>query len=214
MAADRVFDVPVGINESIWQPCAPRAPVGPCRIVFWGTFIPLHGVGIILEAIRILQSRQLDLEVTLIGDGQQGASLAEELANNPIACLRWRRELVGSATLLDEAMGAHILLGVFGESDKAGAVVPYKVQQALACNRPVISRDGPALGGVADPELGLIAIPPADPVALADTIEATWERLKGGWAVRSREIYDAHFSRAIIESRLAAALHRAARLDP
>jgi glycosyltransferase involved in cell wall biosynthesis len=60
---------------------------------------------------------------------------------------------------------------VFGDSDKAGRVVPHKLYESLAMGRPIVTRDGPGIRSLFS-EGEVIMVPPADPVALADAIRA------------------------------------------
>lgn len=199
----RILDVPVGIDESIWKPQSSPSPLeGRYRVLFWGTFVPLQGAEYIARAAQLLQSRDVPVDFHIIGDGQTANTFAEELERQPVEHLHWERGLVDSEALVKAISQAHIVLGVFGSSRKAGAVVPYKVHQGLACNRPVVSRISEALGAAESNASGLVLCPPGDPVALADAIEALVRRLATGWNADTRRIYDLHFSTAVLRERL------------
>ena len=118
--------------------------------------------------------------------------------------MQWRRERVSSAELVSMAEQADVILGVFGTSAKAASVIPYKVQQGLALNLPVVTRETVDLQS--DPDAGLITVPPGDPDALADALEALLQRRAEGWSATTRAIYDQHFSNAVIQARLAQVL--------
>jgi glycosyltransferase involved in cell wall biosynthesis len=62
-----------------------------------------------------------------------------------------------------------LCLGIFGDSDKAGRVVPHKLYECLAMGRPVVTRDGPAIRSLFS-EDEVVTVPPADPRALAGAI--------------------------------------------
>ena len=196
--------VPVGIDEELWPPLSAAKPlVGePLQVLFYGTFIPLHGVATIIEAARLLARRGVAIEFQLIGDGQEAGRIVMELKQQPVSNITWRRSLVNTTELREALAAAHIVLGVFGESIKAGEVVPYKVHQALASNRPVVSRFGSATDALLDRERGLVLCPPGDPNALADELEGLAERLHGGWRATTREIFDEHFGQASIAARM------------
>ncbi len=209
-AKTRVIDVPVGIDENLWSPLAAPEVSGRIRVVFWGTFIPLHGIEHIVAAARLLESRGSQVEIRLIGDGQTAEAIAEELKHQRPVHLRWDRTLLDTDDLRAAISEAHLVLGVFGDSAKASSVVPYKVHQALACNRPVITRSSPALNAVSDPERGLFVCPPGDAEAIADLIDAVCAGLRAGWIAGTREIYEAHFSSQVISKRLELAMDRTA----
>jgi glycosyltransferase involved in cell wall biosynthesis len=65
---------------------------------------------------------------------------------------------------------ADVCLGIFGTSAKAQRVIPNKVYDALACARPVITADTPAIRELLQPDDQVIVCPPGDPESLADAI--------------------------------------------
>lgn len=201
-----VRDIPVGIDEGVWTPM-PMPPVADnVKLLFWGTFIPLHGVEHIVAAARLLEERRSPVEFQLIGDGQTADDVARELAREPLSNLHWTRKLIDSDSLRRAIGESHLVLGIFGNSAKAASVVPYKVHQALASSRPVISRESDCLNALADPGRGLVLCPPANPVALADAIDRLCSEIRREWVPGTREIYQAHFSRTMIKQRLGMAL--------
>ncbi|WOJ96768.1 glycosyltransferase [Congregibacter brevis] len=202
----KVADVPVGIDESLWTEVPFPALSERVQLLFWGTFIPLHGVEHIVAAARILESRNVPADLLLIGDGQMASEVAEELKQAPVAHLRWKRELVDTQALRAAVTQAHVVLGVFGDSNKAGSVIPYKVHQGLAAGRPVITRSGPATERIADERRGVILCPPSDPLALASAIETTVTRLRNGWSPTPRTVYEQSLGRSVLMRKLAASL--------
>mgnify|MGYP006272281609 CR=1 FL=1 len=196
----RISVVPVGLDEAVWRPL-PRPPAdGALRVIFWGTFIPLHGVATIVAAARRLADDGAAVEFMLIGDGQSAPAVARDLARRPLANLRWQRRLLDSSSLRREIARAHVALGVFGSSAKAAKVVPYKVHQALACNRPMITRDNGELAPLANS--GLLLIPAADAGALAAAILRLRDRLRHGEVAETRALYDRHFGSDVVRASL------------
>jgi glycosyltransferase involved in cell wall biosynthesis len=197
----QIADVPVGIDETIWTGLTSPVIAGRMQVLFWGTFIPLHGVEHIIAAARILEARGVEVDFRLIGDGQTAPAISAALALSPLDFLSWNRRIVDTDSLRAAIGDAHIVLGVFGDSAKAGAVVPYKVHQALACNRPIITRSGSAVSPLVDEDAGLIACPPADPAALADAVEGIVSRLKSGWSPNTRMLYERHLSNRVVKEK-------------
>jgi glycosyltransferase involved in cell wall biosynthesis len=206
LAPEAVHVIPVGIDEAQWQPLPMPRLEETLEVLFWGTFIPLHGVPVILEAARRLLELEVPVRIRLIGDGQAAAQCVSILAAGPLTNVSWDRRLVDTATLQRAVARAHCVLGVFGTSQKAASVIPYKACQALASNRPLISCDGPALRPLAAENNDIVAVPAGDPEALAAAIVQLRARLAAGAAVTTRAIYERHLSRAVIRDRLRAVL--------
>ncbi|MEO0435993.1 MAG: glycosyltransferase [Pseudomonadota bacterium] len=197
-----VIALPVGIDEDLWT-ALPDAPLGArATVLFWGTLIPLHGVEVIVDAAELLERSGAPIDIELVGDGQAAERLAEKLSQKQLKTLSWDRRLLDTEELRKKVSKAHICLGIFGGSQKAASVVPYKVHQALAANRATITRASTALTDSFDEESGLIPCNAEDPRALANTISELTDRLRKGWRPQTRSIYDAQFSQRVLRDRL------------
>jgi glycosyltransferase involved in cell wall biosynthesis len=162
-AAERVAAWHLGV-EPEFLPARPAAPV-PRRVLFYGRYLPLHGVDTIVTAAARLGPRA---DLVLVGSGPERPRI-ERLARERGARAEWRDD-VPLAALPEELARAAVVLGVFGAGAKAAMVVPNKVWQAAAAGRPLVTRDGPALREVLRPDEHCLACPPADPAALAGAI--------------------------------------------
>lgn len=175
LARERVAAVPVGADPVVFAPGPP--PPGPVRALLVGKLAPLHGADVVLAA-----ARTADLpELRIIGDGQLGPWLREELRRDPpagVSHVPW----VPFASLGDEVRAASICLGIFGPSERVGRVVPNKVWQAMAAGRAIITADGPAPREVLTDGRDALLVPRADPDALA----AALRRLAGDAGLRAR----------------------------
>jgi glycosyltransferase involved in cell wall biosynthesis len=156
--------LPVGADDDLFA-ARPEIAAEPRRVLYYGNYIPLHGVATIVEAATLLQPDEIEL--TMIGDGPDQHLVAETVRT---ACLRVDRH---GTVPLDELPAhvarASICLGVFGASDKAGRVIPHKVYEAIAMRKPVVTREGPAVAATFR-EGDVVTVPPQDPGALADAI--------------------------------------------
>jgi len=161
----RIAVVPVGFDDTVFRPLAPAAATAPFRVAFFGSFLPLHGAETIVAAARRLHGEGILFR--LIGGGQTWG-VAEVARRDGIEV-----ELVPTLPpreLVAELASAHVLLGIFGTTPKAGRVVPNKLYQGLALERAVITADTPALRESFLPGEHLLAVPPGDAVRLADAI--------------------------------------------
>ncbi len=159
---------PTGLPEQPAPAPAPTSERPTVSVLYFGTYIALHGVDTILDAARRLKDRE-DIRFTLLGRGQGlDAALARGKGLPNVAFEpRW----VGRGELLDAVAASDICLGVFGAGGKASRVIPCKVYDALAMARPVVTADTPAARELLD-EGNAVLVPPGDPDALAAAIAA------------------------------------------
>jgi Glycosyltransferase len=169
----------VGVEDNVFAATSPAGIEeagnrdGTLRVLFYGQFIPLHGIATIIEAARLL--RDAPVCWTLVGRGQEASRIRAMLEAEPLPALRWL-DWIDYADLHREIAEADICLGIFGTSDKAASVIPNKVFQVLAAGRPLITRDSPAIRELVDQDASDIALIPAgDAKALAEAI-MRWER--------------------------------------
>jgi glycosyltransferase involved in cell wall biosynthesis len=152
----------VGAEDAIFHPHPERSPV-PRRVLFYGSFVPLHGVEWIVRAARLLLPEAIELR--LIGTGQDHPRLRRLADEIGAANIRWI-DGVPLDELPLEIASATLCLGIFGATAKAGRVIPNKLFQCVAVGRPVLSGETPALrSAFAEGEVAGCA--PADPAALA-----------------------------------------------
>ncbi|MFL6205786.1 MAG: methyltransferase domain-containing protein, partial [Acidimicrobiales bacterium] len=155
--------VPVSAPED-WAkatPASDRRPGEPLRVVFFGLYTPLQGAPTIGEALALLRDRT-DIEVTMVGRGQDLESTQRHAAPNPrVEWIDW----VEPQALPALVAAHHVCLGVFGDTPKALRVVPNKVWQGATAGCAIVTSDTPtqrrALGDAA------CFVPPADPHELA-----------------------------------------------
>ena len=190
--ADRLHVVPVGADEETFIP-TPRAPdecsgdKARITVLFYGTMIPLQGVETIVRAAKLLQG-DVDTRFEIIGTGQMLApvqSLARELSITNMDFV----PRVPFHELPSRIVRADIVLGIFGETEKAGRVVPNKVYQAMAMGAAIVTRDSGAARAVLADGASALLVPPGDPDALANAIRRLYDstlRSRIGAAARLR----------------------------
>ena len=145
-----------------------RPPRQPFTVLFYGQFIPLHGIPTIIEAARLLE--QQDIRWIVIGKGQEEARIARMLEAHPLPRLEWI-PWVDYEQLIDWIARADVCLGIFDDGAKASRVIPNKVFQILAAGKPLITRESPAMDEIAPSgNPGIWYVPPADARSLADAI--------------------------------------------
>jgi glycosyltransferase involved in cell wall biosynthesis len=228
---DRAVITPVGAQEPLPSLAAPlrradsgarprtrtTAPTGrvspPLRVLYFGGFIPLHGVPVILDAARRLGP---DAGVTfeLIGDGQDADEAERRLAAEALHHVRLDRTWMPEGELVAHHIAtADVCLGIFADRPKTRDVVPAKLYLALACGRTVVTADTPAvreeiLSHAPAEEPPVLVGPPGDGAALASALIQLRDdpQLRAALAARGRAIYEERFTPARVVADLARAI--------
>lgn len=135
----RVF---VGTDTDVFRPR--RSEMHRNFLVgFHGSYLPLQGIGIIIEAARSLQKRK-DIKFSLLGDGIERKKIEEmigkyHLTNVQLLDPILYEKLPGFISANDIYLG-----GPFGNNSKSKMVIPNKVYEAMAMGKPVIIGSSPA----------------------------------------------------------------------
>ena len=166
--ASRFCLVPTGADDSIFKPMPPRPPDGLFRVVFYGTFIPLHGVQCIIQAAELLQNHKA-IYWELIGQGPTRKS-AEEWARNHGLTQVVFTDWIDKDKLPFHASQADILLGVFGSTEQSKRTIQNKIYEALALARPIITGDSPTVRSSLRHREYAYLIERENPAALAQAI--------------------------------------------
>lgn len=189
---ERVATLYLGAEPAFIAPAGAPRPAAQ-RVLFYGQYLPLHGVETIARAIGKLASA--DVEWVLVGTGAE-----RERAERLIGGLARREKVslvdwVPYAELPRLIREATVCLGAFGTSRKARMVIPSKVYQAAAGARPVVTADTAAVREVFEPGQTICLCPPGDADALAATVE-------GLLADRARAARIGEAARALVAERL------------
>ena len=168
LAPSRVSAWHLGADPEVFHPMPSSKRNGPLRVLFCGTFLPLHGVMTVLQAAALLANDE-HIEFELIGDGpdhRAAVAFARDAGISRLHFTPWMPyERLGQAVA-----SADVCLGIFGTTRKAPMVIPNKVYQAAMVGRPVITADSPAIREVfAHGETAMLC-PAGDATAVADAI--------------------------------------------
>lgn len=156
--------IPIGVQQA-----APAAgPAG--RFVFAGRFVEKKGVSILIEAMRVLAGRGLTPPVVLAGDGPLLPVMRASAAG--LDHLRFTGWLAAEdlAAQMDRAIALLVPSVVSADGDREG--LPSVAVEAMARGVPVIGSDQSGLEAVLGQSGAGIVVPAADPVALADAMQA------------------------------------------
>ena len=204
---ERICVLPVGAEEALFKP-QPKTTNDVPEALFFGTFIGLQGATFIAEAIALYSGPLCRLTFLGAGPDRQACEAVAARASNPLVQVAFEDWV--PITELELRIGASDLcLGVFGVGEKTNRVIPNKVYQALACDRPVITIKADAYPDeLHGSSCGLLWVPPGDPQAIASSLAQAFssEPVAGVGAGVANGTYQAHFSNQKIREELASLL--------
>lgn len=189
----KAFVVYVGAETLLFRPRSTTPKNRPIKVLFYGTFIPLHGIDIIVNAAAEVQKHRDDIHFQVIGDGQTRRDTERLVQQLDLGNTTLGPKQVSFTELPGIIADADICLGVFADRPKTMRVIPNKLFQCMAVGVPVITADTPGVreGFTAD-EVEMV--PPGNSLELANAIlkladdqnRRTRLGLAGAKAVRER----------------------------
>ncbi len=144
LPSEKVEVLPVGFDDVLFKPSAVAEQENLFTVLFFGSFLPLHGVDCILEAANIISSKEPSIQFRLIGSGQTlflAKNLASKFGSSNVLFEDW----LPLSELPQRISSSDICLGIFGRTEKARRVVPHKIFQAMGMRKPVITVQTPAV---------------------------------------------------------------------
>lgn len=194
---DKVIALPLAIDEMAYSASAYEPVPGRCTVLFVGTFVPLQGVDIIVAAMRVLANRT-DINFRIIGHGQTAQVMEEITSEQNATRITWITDWLSADQVAGEIARADICLGIFGSGAKTQRVWPLKNYAYMSVGRALISGDTACARQMQQGENGLpfVAVPCADPTALAQAIErlVATPMLRVDYAQRARSYYERQLS--------------------
>lgn len=179
LASGSVGHVPVGAEDCFnRETVADKKASQAFSVLFYGQFIPLHGIPIILEAAGML--KDTDIHFSLVGQGQMSQWVQEWLEHRPLKNLE-RIEWIDYADLPTFIRSHDVCLGIFSSGDKAARVIPNKVYQILNSGVPLLTRQSPAMEEfLRDNIEGVTTVLPENPVALKEALLGLQKQWQAG----------------------------------
>jgi glycosyltransferase involved in cell wall biosynthesis len=176
VAPEKIAVVPVGFDDRVFtHSLAGRRPLKtaltePFTVLFFGSFLPLHGVETVVETARRISGADKAIRFHFIGSGQthdQTRALASGFGLDNIDFEGWLSQTELARRV---AATADVCLGIFGRTEKAGRVVPHKVFQAMALGKAVITARTPAAEEFFTHRKNIFLSDRKDPGSLAEAI--------------------------------------------
>ncbi|HLF01167.1 MAG TPA: glycosyltransferase, partial [Anaerolineales bacterium] len=159
----------------------PPKPRGDQFVIhFNSSYLPTHGVDVILRAAHLLQD-DTEIIFDLVGRGptyETNVALAESLNLNNVIF----RDRILPSELPRAYTNADVCLGAMRDDAKLARLIELKVISAMASGRPVIAADSPLKRFFFKPDHDIVLVPPSDPRALANAVRKLKE--DSAWANR------------------------------
>ncbi len=175
LAPERILAVPVAAAESTATPdaIAKRADSDPLHVLFYGSFLPLHGIEIIIQAAALVKDIPLRFDF-IGGNSAQAGRLRALCAKLGVSNYTHRTWVSFDELIAREIPAADLCLGgPFGGTPQARRVVTGKTSQCLALGRPTVIGAIDAKYGFADKHNCLL-VTQGDAQALASALRWAW----------------------------------------
>lgn len=142
---NRFHLVPTGADDRIFSILEPkkRNKHDEFIVLYYGTFIPNHGVPYIIEAAKLLNFDS-SFKFRLIGSGPElykCKELAEEYKLNNVEFISW----VEQDSLKNFINASDIVLGAFGMTPQSLMTIQNKIYESMSMGKLVISGDSEAI---------------------------------------------------------------------
>lgn len=137
LSREKFRQIPMGVDTSKYHPISMVRDNPKFIILYYGSFIPNHGVHIMVEAAHRLMS-STDLLFIFIGIGPEYEYIKKWVEDNHVInvnLLGW----VDDNTLIFNINQADICMGVFGQTPQSHMTIQHKILESLAMQKPLIT---------------------------------------------------------------------------
>lgn len=193
--------LPVSAPEVERTGLTPSSQPLPFNVLFFGSFLPLHGVDTIIQAAALLKN--LDIRFDFVGGSAQQVHAACEAVG--LTNYTHRSWVPFDELVNRDIPAAHLCLGgPFGNTLQGLRVITTKTAQCLAARRPtIIGRIEHDIGFI--DKQNCLLVEQAAPDALAEAIRWAFEHQDrlADIGESGRELYDAELSTRVVAERLA-----------
>ncbi|MGG6461885.1 glycosyltransferase [Solilutibacter silvestris] len=207
--ASKIIVIPVGAIEKPAVNYTPPHCDSPFRVLFYGSFLPLHGIDTIVSAAA--KVTDLPVRFDFIGGNRRDAlQLDKNLRKNGVRNFTHRRWVNFDRILDEEIPGCDLCLGgPFGGTPQARRVVTGKTHQAIALGKATVVGKITEDCGFIDKQNCLL-VEQGNPEDLAEAIR--WAYINRhelpALGMRAKDLHNQRYSSTAIGTRLGEALSK------
>jgi len=163
--------VPLTINEENVTPKEVAPYSKHFSVLYVGSYIPLHGTAVIIEAAKILQERNEDISLLMIGKGPELQKCQDLVKQYKLTNIEFKGFM--SLEELNYYYNAcDINLGLFNNGERANAVVLNKTNDAFRVGKPHLTLSTDAMKEAFTDNEDIFYVDDINPETLADRIIA------------------------------------------
>jgi len=212
LPSNKLLAIPVGAEEvfskiNSTQHISPEQTKREMNVLFYGSFLPLHGIDVILEAASLL--RQFPIIFNFVGGNvEQAQKLKADCKNMGITHYTHRHWVSFTELITVTIPEADLCLGgPFGDTEQARRVITGKTSQCLALGKPTIIGKIDEDIGFMDKENCLL-VPQGNAQALADVLRWAFNQRRQLSKIgeHGRSIYNERLSVDVIRKLLSQTL--------
>jgi glycosyltransferase involved in cell wall biosynthesis len=190
---EKLLGVPIGADDTWFHPDNDEDPFDEFTVVYWGNFLPHHGLDTVVDAAKRLQDEGIRFE--LYGEGPEQERIKKRVDDLDLQHVTFHGR-VPWKELSVAAAGGDIALGIFADDPRSDASITNKVTEGVAAGTAVVTMDAAGIGEWFGHGSDIYLVPPADPEALADAIRTLRDdtELRERIGISGRRTYDEVFS--------------------
>lgn len=164
----KIAIVYTGADDSLFYPDLSVKKKEKFTAVFRGRFLPEAGVEVIVEAAKILESKDVDIFI-------MGSGLLDKEINAFIDKIKPKNLSVESGHLSFDEMrrlilSCHVSLGQFANHERLDRTIPHKAFESLALGLPYVTARSKGVSEILKDGENCFMVNPADPKNLSEKI--------------------------------------------
>jgi glycosyltransferase involved in cell wall biosynthesis len=167
--SEKIHRLFVGCNENIFHTQQDAPPIIEGRVLAFGSYMPLHGMDVIVRAANLLQDDPR-IHFHLIGRGMELKRVQHLAVEMHLPNVTFFPPVSQEQLSIEISKAAVCLGGHFGSTGKAARVIAGKTFIGMAMGKAVIVGDNPANRELLTPDHDALFCKMADPAALAGAI--------------------------------------------
>ncbi|MHB1330555.1 MAG: glycosyltransferase [Minisyncoccota bacterium] len=197
-----------GADEAVFYPRPNPTKSSQVLVGWWGSFIPLHGLPVIIDTANLLRDEGL-IQFEIIGRGQLMSEIKKRSDTYALQNLKFT-SYIPQADLVERISEFDIVLGIFAATPKSGRCVTNKVYEAMAMGKAIITQDSVANREIFTHLTDAYLVPPGDHQSLAEAIRklASDEGLRHKLGQGARDLFKTRFTLEKIEEELSGIIER------